>query len=119
MPHFILEHSANIEKVSSKALFLPCHRAVVAIAAAKIEDCKSRIIRIEDFFMGNGDSSASFVHMRVFLMEGRTIEVRKKVGDRILGLLEEYFTPRDREIQISVEVLELVKELYFKKILEK
>lgn len=118
MPHLVLEYTNNLEMIDPEDVFLACHEIVVEIAGAKIGDCKSGAIRLDAFCIGEGNTKAAFAHLRVFLMQGRAAVVRKKVGEKLLEGLETYVSSHGK-VQISVEVFELEKDFYFKKLLTK
>jgi 5-carboxymethyl-2-hydroxymuconate isomerase len=117
MPHLVLEYSDNIkEKESFKLLFVQLHQILVTVCSATLESCQSRAIPWEIYYIGDGNSKNAFVHLEVCLAEGRPLEVRKAAGRQMLGVCGEYFSKslRDLNLQITVELREFRRDLYFK-----
>lgn len=118
MPHLTLEYSSNIrEKENFHSLFHNLHHIIVRIAKADIESCKSRAIEHKTYYIGNGDLNRAFIHLKVQLLEGRPIQVRQEAGEEILKALAEHFSQSltHLNLDITVEVAEIIKNLYFKK----
>ena len=117
MPQITLEYTSNIlEEIVPEEIFLPSHKILVKTADAKLIHCKSKTIRYNDFFIGDGDPNNGFVHMQIYMIEGRSIDVRKKTAQEILAILEKYFKDslERMHLQITVDVKELSKALYYK-----
>lgn len=119
MPHLILEHTNNI-KENFKSLFQKLHQILIVEACASLENCKSRAVELDTFLIGNNDTNNAFVHLEIRLIEGRGLKIREKIGKLVLTILEEYFSKSqvDLNLQISVEITELPRNLYFKTLLE-
>ncbi len=118
MPHITLEYSDNLkESAPFDELFTDLHQVLVVAASAELGRCQSRAIEHQHFYIGDGNSHNAFIHVDVLLAEGRALEVRQEVGKQFLRILEEYFSRslKDLNLQISVEVREFLKNLYFKK----
>ena len=117
MPHLILEYTDNVkEKINLQALFTPCHAILEKNAPTDLSSCKSRAIKQTHFYIGNGAPPYAFVHLTLLLAEGRPLSTRQNIGQQMLKVLEEYFAQSSKELnlQITVEVKELAKGLYFK-----
>jgi len=117
MPHVILEYSSNIkEKGGFAPLFSKIHKILVETARAGIEGCQSRAVRCDHYFVGDGAAKNGFVHVQIYLMQGRTLEVRQEVGRKVLELLKDFFSKSLQELNLQISVLpkEIPKELYFK-----
>ncbi len=119
MPHITLEYSSNIldgldiEKLA--LLFHDIHDSISKIANIDIFKCKSRMIPQEYVFIGKGDGKSSFVHLEVQLFEGRPKELKSKLGYILVDLLQSYFidSQKIKNVQISVHLVEIIKENYF------
>ncbi len=117
MPQITLQYTTNIDQsINIKDLFIKIHRILANVGGIKIENCKSRAIKIEDYYIGQGESSNAFVHVNVAFLEGRPLELKKDIGGQLLGLLKKYYTSSIAEfnLQITVEIRDIMKELYFK-----
>lgn len=116
MPHLVLEYSANIvEGENLFELFKKCHVLLMEILPTDIESCKSRAIKYNEYYIGNGDLNNAFVHVDIKIMPGRDLIKLKNVSCQILDILKEYFifSAKELNLQITVEVTEL-EETYLK-----
>ncbi len=114
MPHLVLEYSSNVkEPPDFQDLFLKCHRVLEKVGSIRISNCKSRAIRRDIYFIGDGTSSMeAFIHVDLSFAAERTLEVKQQIGKGILQLLVEYFPQPN--LQITVKIGSIPKELYFK-----
>jgi 5-carboxymethyl-2-hydroxymuconate isomerase len=117
MPHLLLEYTGNIQaKINFKVLFSTLHTLLFDVAKAEIPACKSRATRLEDYFVGDGNSNNSFAHLDIMLMAGRTPEAKKQLGEKALAILRDFFqeSAKERNLQITVKVTDMPAEFYFK-----
>jgi 5-carboxymethyl-2-hydroxymuconate isomerase len=117
MPHLTLEYTANLRhRRPDAALLLGLHRVLESAPGVRIGNCKSRWREVEGWVVGDGRERSAFVHLDIRLLEGRPEAQRQAVGSAALELLKGHFLPAPDgvEIQITVEVLEIGKALYFK-----
>jgi 5-carboxymethyl-2-hydroxymuconate isomerase len=117
MPQIILEYSSNIrQKVESGALLGEISSIISAAGDIPVEDFKSRLVRREEFLVGEGGGRDAFVHLEIGLFAGRPHEVKRRIGEDCIEYLEEYFAPSAHELslQTTVEIREIEKEAYFK-----
>src|SRR5262245_12226204 len=92
MPHAILEYSQNIiESVDHHELFRKLHEMMVSCGTISLGDIKSRIYRADYFYVSDGNPQNAFVHLRIDVLEGRELAVRKCVGEGALALLRETY----------------------------
>ena len=117
MPHLTLEYTSNLRQESPDAgLLLSLHRLLESAAGVRIGNCKSRWREVDRWAVGGGEGESAFVHLDIRLFEGRPEEVRRAVGAGALDILKDHFLPAPPgvELQISVEVREIRRSLYFK-----
>lgn len=116
MPHLSLEYSANLSaEIAGEELLHELHSALERIAGIRIANCKSRVRAASLFLVGRGEEEGAFVHLEVRFLEGRSTEVREAVGARLLEILvEAYGAGRRKDLQITVEVIEIERAAYFK-----
>lgn len=115
MPHLILEHTANLpDPVASGALFRRLHEILADVGGIDIGNCKSRAVRREDFLIGNGQTDEGFVHLDVRFLEGRPEALKQELGGRLLEALREAYAGARRPLQITVEIGDIPRALYFK-----
>lgn len=117
MPHLTLEYTANLsENPPTRELLLSLHHLLQATAGIRVENCKSRWRKVEDWVVAAGDPDSAFVHLDLRFLEGRSVETQAAVGEGALELLKAHFhpAPEGLDLQITVEVGEIRKETYFK-----
>jgi 5-carboxymethyl-2-hydroxymuconate isomerase len=117
MPHIILEHSTNIiEKPNFEQLFSRMHWVLTELGAFKLSDLKSRVYPCPTYYIADGDTNHAFVHLRLEVLEGRSPDIKKQAGERLLALLKETFheSVKQRSCQLSVELRDMAQDSYFK-----
>jgi len=117
MPQIKLEYSSNIlSDVNYKNLFLEIHRNVAQIISCDIMNCKSRAIKVDNYFIGEGEQQNAMIHLDIAILDGRPDKVKIELGEKILSILETYFSDTDSlALQVTVDVKDLQRKLYFKK----
>ncbi|MHA2250342.1 MAG: 5-carboxymethyl-2-hydroxymuconate Delta-isomerase [Candidatus Kariarchaeaceae archaeon] len=116
MPQICLEYSANIPVISNyKTIFKQVHYILNTEGNIKLNNCKSRLIRHADFYIGDGSSDHAFVHLEISLLEGRSNELKEKMGKDILGFLQDAISTENiLKLQITVHFKDISKNSYFK-----
>jgi len=117
MPHLTLEYTSNLDEwAGGSDLLLSLHRHLQSVAGIDIANCKTRWRMIDEWVVGDGQSPSAFVHLDIRFLEGRPLGVRQDVGRGALEILQEHFAQAGREldVQITVEVQEIQRALYFK-----
>ncbi len=114
MPHIILQYTDNIVlKQNFNQLFLKIHTALSVSVGINPNNCKSRAIKLTDYFIGDGDKSNAFAHLELRIFEGRAKDLKQKTGNEVLILLKNHY-PENLDIQFTVEIIEMNPDLYFK-----
>jgi 5-carboxymethyl-2-hydroxymuconate isomerase len=92
----------------------------VVSAAGEIEreKFKCRLMQRGEYLVGEGDRSDAFVHLVIGILAGRSPESKELIGSSAIEYLEDYFSRSAGELslQITVEVREIERNLYFKAI---
>ncbi len=117
MPHIILQYTDNIKRGRSfNPLFSEIHSLLSNKAGIDPITCKSRAIRLAEYFIGEGDKRSAFVHLEIRIFQGRAPEVKQGIGNEALKLVQNHFqdNPEKTSIQFTVEIIEMDRELYFK-----
>lgn len=117
MPHCIIEYSSNVkDSVNFPEFFKRLHELLASSSDIQLDQLKSRWLRREDYFIGDGSPQNAFVYLQISLMTGRTLELRKQLGQSALDLLASYFPRTQAELSCSmtVEMREMERETHFK-----
>ncbi|HMV99242.1 MAG TPA: 5-carboxymethyl-2-hydroxymuconate Delta-isomerase [Acidobacteriota bacterium] len=117
MPHLTLYYTANLPaQTSFEPLLAQCHSILANVGGVKIGNCKSKAIRIEEFFVADGTQNQAFVHLDLRLLEGRAPELKQDIGKHCLAAIKEAFSElvEHNQVQITVEIRDIVRQNYFK-----
>ena len=117
MPHLIANHSANLTELDQQKLLKDVNSALIETGLFHVNDIKSRIFKDEAFLIGLGEAEDAYIHLKLYLLSGRTETQKKNLGECLLGILEQKnYLPSDTKIpvQLCVEVIDMPIEHYFK-----
>ncbi|MCP5046036.1 MAG: 5-carboxymethyl-2-hydroxymuconate Delta-isomerase [bacterium] len=117
MPQLVLQYTANIQQdVDFKDMFARFHHVLAHTGGIKIGNCKSRAIKLEDYYIAQGGPDEAFVHLDARFMEGRSAELKQKIGQQLLDIMKEVYSPSIKEynLQITVEINDIACDSYFK-----
>ena len=112
MPHVILEYSTNVASVARSAQITKIvHNIMSQCGLFSSADIKTRSHIVEDFLVGEKGREGSFVHVTVYLLEGRTILQKQNLSEALLDALR---VPLKNVDQLSIDIRELAKDTYRK-----
>ncbi len=120
MPHIITEFSADFSADLAKNLATQVQKHFTSLASEgnfDVTQCKIRFLSFSDYFVGlSNESSASFVHLTIKILAGRTVEVRKKLTALCLQSMQEIYQTQCQKnrVDFSVDLVEMDKETYQK-----
>lgn len=117
MPHLTIEYTKNLRPVSSfDGLFGRLHSVLADVGGIKRGNCKSRAVMLDQFYVGESAADTAFVHADVRFLEGRSVATKQDIGRAILAVLRDSFPAPDdiRDLQITVEIRDIQRSLYFK-----
>jgi 5-carboxymethyl-2-hydroxymuconate isomerase len=117
VPQILLEYSANIkETIGLEDLFANVHNIMSNTGGAKRDNCKSRLLRHSNYYIGDGNPQNAFVHLEVQWLKGRTREVVTALGEELLALLKKYYQGliEQYNLQITVHIKDIHRSDYFK-----
>ncbi|MET7474801.1 isomerase [Streptomyces sp. NPDC005648] len=92
MPQITVDHSKHLS-FDREAFARDLHAAVVEIAAAKPEGCKTRFRSVEVTAVGYDDPldlGHGVVHVTLALLAGRTDETKARLTEAVLELLRKH-----------------------------
>lgn len=119
MPHLIIEHSADISKQSVKNLEQEIQSLMHSHEGNfDADQCKCRSFSFDEYLVGIPDqTTASFIHITLKALSGRSVEVRKSLTEKIAKFAEEFLKNLDlssKRRELSVEFVELERDTYQK-----
>jgi len=118
MAHFILEYSSNLEgEIDIPLIFENLHMAAIASGVFPIGGLRSRAVRCDQYRIADGSPELGFVHLTLKMGAGRSLEIRRTVGEQLFEVLKVDLDPvfQRRHIGISFEITEIHPELNFKR----
>ncbi|MFH0175414.1 5-carboxymethyl-2-hydroxymuconate Delta-isomerase [Streptomyces cacaoi] len=114
MPQITVERSPGLDHVDWTAFALALHPVVVEVAAARLEACKTRVLRTEDEVVGDvpgatAQGGPAIVHVTLALLAGRSDETKAQLTEAVLDLLRKHVEPADgvSAVHASAEVRDL------------
>ncbi len=119
MPHLTIEHSSDIQKNSVKILQTEIQNIMSGVEGNfDADQCKARSFSFDEYLVGKLDqSAASFIHITLKVLTGRSAEVRKNLAEKISQFTQKFFLELKLETQrcdISVDIVEMERDIYQK-----
>ncbi|MDR6586187.1 5-carboxymethyl-2-hydroxymuconate Delta-isomerase [Herbaspirillum frisingense] len=115
MPHLVVEYTGNLT-LDVQPTLLKLNQALVASGHFDENAIKARAVRLDDYLVGTAaDAKRAFVALRLSILTGRTLEEKKQVAD-LLGaaIQKDQSWPAQTQLQITVDVVDMQRETYFK-----
>ena len=108
MPQITIERSPRLDHVDWEEFALALHPVVVETAAAKLEACKTRVLRTEDEAVGGEKENHAIVNVTIALLAGRSEETKAQLTEAVVELLRKHVGPVDGlSVHLSAEVRDL------------
>jgi len=116
MPHVTLEYTGNIDHpIEFHDLFSELHQVLASAAGIDVNNCKSRAIRLQTYHIGEGQTENAFAHLEIQLLQGRSVELKREIGERGLRVLAKHLMPSgEPDLQITLEIRDMQRDAYFK-----
>ncbi len=114
MPHVVIEYSDNISSaMQTEDICQVAHNTMIQSGLFLTGDIKTRAYSAQDFLVGEKGKDGSFVHITVYIMEGRSILQKQILSEALCNAVHGRLQTVD---QVSVDVRELVKDIYRKRL---
>ena len=118
MPHLTLEYTNNLQALQPHRVLLALNRALAAAGHFEDADIKSRAIGFDTWCIGTSADEQAFVHIKLAILSGRSMLDKNALSSALLRVLcEECKDMTKYSVQLCVEVQEIERESYTKKIL--
>lgn len=115
MPHLTLEYSNNLPTFNVGEALLSLNQTLVASGQFEEIDIKSRAVRFDHFVVGTSTANRAFVHAKLALLSGRTMETKQALSKSLLDALQAMCVwPTALHVQLCVEVQEIERDSYAK-----
>ncbi|MDN3576337.1 5-carboxymethyl-2-hydroxymuconate Delta-isomerase [Chitinimonas viridis] len=117
MPHIVIEYTDNLaEQPDFRQLFAELHAALVETGDVAEIDIKSRAIRLTDWYVGDGNASHAFVHLKLYLINRRTVAFKRRALAALQPVVAAHFprTLAERQCQLCFETIDMDGDTYAK-----
>lgn len=120
MPHITIEVSPELADFNSARALERVNRVLAESGQFEDADIKSRILRLLDVRVGASAPPQGFVHATLQLLAGRNQETRAALSAAVLEALVGSLPPAaaggQRPVQVSVDVVEMDRAAYAKRV---
>ncbi|MDB5477686.1 MAG: 5-carboxymethyl-2-hydroxymuconate isomerase [Alphaproteobacteria bacterium] len=112
MPHAIIEYSANLaSEMQAQDISALVHRTSIESGLFGPENLKTRSYKAEDFHVGTKGSEGSFMHIRIYMLEGRSNEQKKELSEKLVSAVANAIPAIG---QLSVDIRDMNRTTYAK-----
>jgi 5-carboxymethyl-2-hydroxymuconate isomerase len=118
VPHLLIEYSANIEQsIELEELLDTLYSNALATGVFPLGGIRVRAHRTEHYRIADCEPTNGFVHVTALIGHGRPLDVRRRVGERLMDALTTHLEPlfESAPLAISLNIQEFHPELNFKK----
>ncbi|MGD0831892.1 MAG: 5-carboxymethyl-2-hydroxymuconate Delta-isomerase [Terracidiphilus sp.] len=115
MPHCIFEYSANIADDSDwHKIMMKVHETLISTGQFVTMDIKSRVVRHENFVIGDGENNQSFVTLDIRILDGRSDDIKNEITKAALEVLVDEFPKSlaEQKCSITVQISEIHRASY-------
>jgi 5-carboxymethyl-2-hydroxymuconate isomerase len=115
MPHCIFEYSANVaDKPDWPQIIRKLHDSLISTGQFVAGDIKSRVIRHDNFLIGDGQNNQSFVALNLQILAGRSDEFKRGLSQMASEILVLALpkTLAEQKCSITVQVSEIHRASY-------
>src|SRR5687767_11968900 len=90
MPQIAIEYSGNLAAAfDPHALALRIHALIAATIDTELGNCKTRIVEIDRWAIGDGAPNLAMLHVDLRILSGRTAEQKTRLGEAVLAVAAE------------------------------
>ncbi|MFK5977861.1 MAG: 5-carboxymethyl-2-hydroxymuconate Delta-isomerase [Rhizobiaceae bacterium] len=118
MPHFILEHSANLNgQTDVQALCDIVREEALQTNYFELGAVRVRAISCEQYSIADQHTKNAFVHITIRMGTGRSLDDKKKIGEAIFAAATKYLMPllNEPHFALSLDIEEIDPNLSWKK----
>ena len=113
MPQITLEYTNNIQNFDAAATLAALNQALFATGNfANEQDLKARASAVDAFVVGVNMAQQAFIHLKIAVVAGRAMEVRKQLADIGLDILQKALPSQSVQVQLAAEVQEITLGCY-------
>jgi 5-carboxymethyl-2-hydroxymuconate isomerase len=117
MPQIFLEYTDNIIGINFYDMLIEIHNILSKKLPTDINSCKSRIIKREDYLIGDGNLNNALVNIDISVLPGRKEELLSLIANEIKSEIKLFF--EGNSITLILQICVSIKELptiYYKEL---
>lgn len=115
MPHLTIEYTDNLPQFNADNALSELNKALVVSGQFEEVDIKSRAVRFATFLVGTSPNDRAFVHAKLAILSGRSIQTKRELSESLLFVLKQVCEwPANTHVQLCVEIQEIERESYAK-----
>lgn len=115
MPHLVLEYTDNLPQFNADNALLALNKVLIASGQFEEIDIKSRAVRFDTFLVGTSSKGRGFVHVKLAILSGRSIQTKRELSESLLLILTQVCElTANSNVQLCVEVQDIERESYTK-----
>ncbi|MGE4312657.1 MAG: 5-carboxymethyl-2-hydroxymuconate Delta-isomerase [Pseudobdellovibrionaceae bacterium] len=112
MPHITLEYSESLKgHFELHTLLRRMHEELASFPTVDKHKIKTRAVALTDCIVGNDDDPDQMMHVTVKLLEGRSVELRRTIGEALQKVVKSHLLS-DLYCSVTVHILEMDRETY-------
>jgi 5-carboxymethyl-2-hydroxymuconate isomerase len=105
MPHITLECSQNIIENDFQLFFKNLHIFLTNELPTQLASCKSRVIRYDEYAIGDGADNHAFLILTLAILPGRAESLLKTIAASIQDQLKTYCAQSAQQFNLNVCVI--------------
>jgi 5-carboxymethyl-2-hydroxymuconate isomerase len=112
MPHIMIDASSNAcIKEMLQTIVASAHQVMIDSGLCPVEAIQSRARFTDCFMVGARAESGSFLHIQIFLLEGRSVEAKARLAENMHKAIHGLVPAIDA---LSVNCIDMLTETYRK-----
>lgn len=112
MPHVMIDYSAPLQDhFRLKEITARVHAVLAQSGLFSLRDIKTRACPMVDFLVGEEGRDGAFVHVIIFLLEGRDVDKKAALARSVHEVLTDLL---GEGISLSVDIRDLERAVYQK-----
>ncbi|MGF1724534.1 5-carboxymethyl-2-hydroxymuconate Delta-isomerase [Photobacterium nomapromontoriensis] len=112
MPNLVMEYAEPVaERVNIPGLLTDLHQALLGCGLFTPDTVKSRSYSCQDWLVGDEADIATFIHIEVSMLSGRTAAVKRELSQLLMGVLEQHAATIN---SLTVDIRDMDRDCFLK-----
>lgn len=115
MPQILLECTQNVIEQNLSPLLLDIHKILTENLPTQIDSCKTRVMRHDEYLVGDGVPEKAFVHLSIGVLSGRSTETLNQISVLLMEKLQKTFSVSLENLKLQITIaIQNLPEVYLK-----